>query len=203
VLIDVEDVALGHTTKLRWNDGDKWLWSEKVVQPPVVGRETFDQVQAMIADPDDKAEIFRQLGLKLTYHPGRRLMEEEIKSPCSLVFRECPRGDLNSETREISPIRGNFHEPSISANARRRHAVRVSSRFQSRAAGRESQAGAAREAGVQGFQPTDVQWPRRSRSALPLEPGQAEYPPFCTAAPISSELAPMTQIGMICVRLCV
>jgi hypothetical protein len=92
VLIDVEDVALGHTTKLRWNDGDKWLWSEKVVQPSAVGRETFDQVQAMIADPDEKAEIFRQLGLKLTYHPGRRLMEEEIKSPCSLVFRECPRG---------------------------------------------------------------------------------------------------------------
>jgi len=83
-------------------------------------------------------------------------------------------------------------------------ATQFASRPASRAGQRdESQAGAAREAGVQGFQPTDVQWPRRSRSALPLEPGQAEYPPFCTAAPISSELAPMTQIGMICVRLCV
>ena len=29
VLIDVEDVALGHTTKLRWNETGKWLWSEK------------------------------------------------------------------------------------------------------------------------------------------------------------------------------
>jgi len=28
------------------------------------------------ADADDKSEIFRRLGLKLTYHPGRRLVEE-------------------------------------------------------------------------------------------------------------------------------
>jgi site-specific DNA recombinase len=49
VLIDVDDVALGHTTKLRWNESGKWLWSEKIVQPPIIDREIFDQVQAMIA----------------------------------------------------------------------------------------------------------------------------------------------------------
>jgi hypothetical protein len=49
VLIDVEDVALGHTTKLRWNDAGKWPWSEKIVQPPIIDRETFDQVRAMVA----------------------------------------------------------------------------------------------------------------------------------------------------------
>jgi site-specific DNA recombinase len=27
------------------------------------------------ADPGDKSEIFRQLGLSLTYHPGRRLVK--------------------------------------------------------------------------------------------------------------------------------
>ena len=48
VLIDVEDVALGHTTKLRWNDTGKWLWSEKIVQPPIIDRDIFDQVQAMV-----------------------------------------------------------------------------------------------------------------------------------------------------------
>ena len=46
VLIDVEDVALGHTTKLRWNETGKWLWSDKIVHPPIIDRETFDQVQA-------------------------------------------------------------------------------------------------------------------------------------------------------------
>ena len=49
VLIDVDDVGLGHVTKLRWNDTGKWLWSEKIVQPTVIDRESFDQVQAMIA----------------------------------------------------------------------------------------------------------------------------------------------------------
>ena len=49
VLIDVEDVALGHTTKLRWNDTGKWLWSDKIVQPPIIDREIFDQVQVMVA----------------------------------------------------------------------------------------------------------------------------------------------------------
>ena len=48
VLIDVDDVALGRTTKLRWNDVGKWLQSEKIVQPPIIEREAFDRVQVMV-----------------------------------------------------------------------------------------------------------------------------------------------------------
>jgi site-specific DNA recombinase len=48
VLIDVEDVALGHTTKLRWNDSGTWLWSKKIVQAPIIDKPTFDRVQLMI-----------------------------------------------------------------------------------------------------------------------------------------------------------
>lgn len=33
------------------------------------------------ADPDDKAKVFRQLWLKLTYHPGRRIVEAELGVP--------------------------------------------------------------------------------------------------------------------------
>jgi site-specific DNA recombinase len=49
VLIDVEDVALGHTTKLRWNDSATWIWSEKIVHAPIIAREIFEQVQVMIS----------------------------------------------------------------------------------------------------------------------------------------------------------
>jgi hypothetical protein len=49
VLIDVEDVALGHTAKLRWNDSGKWVWSDKIVHPPIIDRQTFDQVQVMVS----------------------------------------------------------------------------------------------------------------------------------------------------------
>jgi site-specific DNA recombinase len=48
VLIDVDDVALGHTTKLRWNESGDWVWSGKVVHPPIIDRDTFDQVQTML-----------------------------------------------------------------------------------------------------------------------------------------------------------
>jgi site-specific DNA recombinase len=43
------------------------------------------------ADADDKSEIFRRLGLKLTYHPGRRLVKAEI-APDQHGFFESVRG---------------------------------------------------------------------------------------------------------------
>jgi hypothetical protein len=36
VLLDFEDVAAGHQTKLRWNDGSDWIWSTKVTHGPLV-----------------------------------------------------------------------------------------------------------------------------------------------------------------------
>jgi hypothetical protein len=44
--------------------------------------------------------------------------------------------DLNPETREISPIRGNFHEPSITPDARRHQEFRVPCRFPGEGAAR-------------------------------------------------------------------
>ena len=49
MLIDVEDVALGHTTKLRWNESGKWIRSDKAVRSRIIDRETFGQVQTMIS----------------------------------------------------------------------------------------------------------------------------------------------------------
>jgi site-specific DNA recombinase len=54
VLIDVDDVALDHTTKLRWNDSAAWIWSEKIVHPPIIDRDTFEQVQVMISGRANK-----------------------------------------------------------------------------------------------------------------------------------------------------
>ena len=43
------------------------------------------------AEPDDKAEIFRQLGLKLTYNPGRRLVQVTVE-PVQYGFFDSVRG---------------------------------------------------------------------------------------------------------------
>ena len=49
VLIDVHDVALGHTTKMRWNDHHHWIFSEQTVHPPIIDPETFQQAQDVLA----------------------------------------------------------------------------------------------------------------------------------------------------------
>ncbi len=49
VLIDVNNVALGHETKLRWNDHEIWVWSTNIVHEPLIDMEAFRGVQQMLA----------------------------------------------------------------------------------------------------------------------------------------------------------
>ncbi|GAA3714370.1 recombinase family protein [Nonomuraea antimicrobica] len=51
VLIDVNDGALGHMTKLRWNDSESWIWSQQPSHDALVEDETFARVQALLAAP--------------------------------------------------------------------------------------------------------------------------------------------------------
>ena len=51
VLIDVHDVALGHMTKLRWNDPGNWIWSEQPAHEALLDDETFAQIQTLLAVP--------------------------------------------------------------------------------------------------------------------------------------------------------
>ncbi|WP_337661972.1 recombinase family protein [Actinoalloteichus sp. AHMU CJ021] len=49
VLLDVEDVALGHETKMRWNDRDAWVFSREIVHDPLVDLDTFERAQQVAA----------------------------------------------------------------------------------------------------------------------------------------------------------
>jgi site-specific DNA recombinase len=48
VLIDVHDVAQGHTTKMRWNDQDQWIYSDETVHPVIIDSDSFDQAQELL-----------------------------------------------------------------------------------------------------------------------------------------------------------
>ena len=48
VLFDVHDVALGHTTKMRWNDEEKWIFSEEILHPPIIDDATFQRAQDLL-----------------------------------------------------------------------------------------------------------------------------------------------------------
>lgn len=49
VLLDVHDVALGHTTKMRWNEQGKWIYSDEIVHSLIVDDETFGRAQELLA----------------------------------------------------------------------------------------------------------------------------------------------------------
>ena len=49
VLINVEDVALGHVTKMRWNPQDAWIWSTDSTHEPLIDPRTFHRAQDVLA----------------------------------------------------------------------------------------------------------------------------------------------------------
>lgn len=46
-LLDVDDVALGHQSKMRWNDRTDWIWSENPTHEALVDLEQFTAAQAV------------------------------------------------------------------------------------------------------------------------------------------------------------
>ena len=81
VLIDVEDVALGNASKMRWNSPDKWIWSEVQVHDAIVDEAVFDRVQALFSagtrQPAEKTRRARQpyilRGILFCGRCGRRM----------------------------------------------------------------------------------------------------------------------------------
>jgi site-specific DNA recombinase len=49
VLLDVDNVALGHAARMRWNPADKWITSERDVHPAIIATEQFEQAQTILA----------------------------------------------------------------------------------------------------------------------------------------------------------
>ena len=55
VLIDVEDVALGHQTKMRWNDPNEWVWSDQPTHQPIIDPDLFQAAQEAFGRPTRRA----------------------------------------------------------------------------------------------------------------------------------------------------
>ncbi|MGW5443387.1 recombinase family protein [Streptomyces asiaticus] len=46
VLLDIDDVTLGHRTQQTWNTADQWIWSTQPVHEPLISKTTFTRAQA-------------------------------------------------------------------------------------------------------------------------------------------------------------
>ena len=48
VLANEHNVALGNTSKLRWNTDDRWIWSGEPTHDPLISKELFDEAQHLM-----------------------------------------------------------------------------------------------------------------------------------------------------------
>ena len=46
--LDVEDIALGHENRHRWNAPDAWVWSKVEAHTPLVAVDLYERAQATI-----------------------------------------------------------------------------------------------------------------------------------------------------------
>ncbi|WP_127358609.1 hypothetical protein [Actinacidiphila soli] len=49
VLLNVEDVALGYQTQMKWNGSDTWVWSKETVHPPLIDIARFWRAQELMS----------------------------------------------------------------------------------------------------------------------------------------------------------
>ncbi len=73
VLLDVNDVAQGHVTRMRWNDDSRWIYSEQVVHPPVIDNQTFEQARLLLAVKQAR-EVIRRPRSSPRAYPLRGLL---------------------------------------------------------------------------------------------------------------------------------
>jgi site-specific DNA recombinase len=50
ILLDVNDVARGYETRLRWNNAEQWVWSDTIAQEPLVSAGDFEAARVIEAD---------------------------------------------------------------------------------------------------------------------------------------------------------
>src|ERR1039458_10472136 len=76
--------------RLRQGSGRQRMTAEELTRVVSSLRDLMSVLTA--ADPADKAQIYSQLGLALTYHPGSQTVRAEAR-PLPMYVRKCPRGD--------------------------------------------------------------------------------------------------------------
>ncbi|HEY1003709.1 MAG TPA: recombinase family protein [Streptosporangiaceae bacterium] len=49
ILLDVNDVAAGYETRMRWNQAGSWVWSDAIAHEPLIPAADFEAAQAVMA----------------------------------------------------------------------------------------------------------------------------------------------------------
>ncbi|WP_329462086.1 recombinase family protein [Streptomyces sp. NBC_01431] len=89
VLLDIDDITLGHHTKQSWNKPDQWIWSAQPVHEPLVSLEDFKAAQAQRTSRHERRDHPRPP--RTTTHPY--LLRGRMR--CSICRRKM-QGSFNN-----------------------------------------------------------------------------------------------------------
>jgi site-specific DNA recombinase len=68
ILLDVDDVAAGYETRMRWNETGRWVWSDTIAHEPLITADDFQAAQAIMADAGRARRARREAHQRVT-HP--------------------------------------------------------------------------------------------------------------------------------------
>jgi site-specific DNA recombinase len=74
VLLNVRDVALAHTTRMRWNSKDDWIFAGALTHQPVIGRDIFTRAQHVLAGRRHRSGPRERLRTRHLYVLGGRFV---------------------------------------------------------------------------------------------------------------------------------
>ncbi|MFD7013538.1 recombinase family protein [Streptomyces sp. NPDC059928] len=89
VLLDIDDITLGHRTKQSWNKPDQWIWSAQPVHEPLVSLKDFKAAQAQRTSRHERRDHPRPP--RTTTHPY--LLRGRMR--CSICRRKM-QGSFNN-----------------------------------------------------------------------------------------------------------
>jgi hypothetical protein len=90
ILIDVNDVALGHETKMRWNPSQDWIYSAAKAHEPLIDTEDFQEVQQRVAAGARRPDVIAKPRASKRHYPLSGLLF------CGLCGRRM-EGSFNNE----------------------------------------------------------------------------------------------------------
>ncbi|HWG27170.1 MAG TPA: recombinase family protein, partial [Actinospica sp.] len=95
VLLDVENVADGYETKFKWNERDKWIFSDQVAHESLVSVEDFERAQQIRAaagrgrDTRERIKVERTYVLRGLVRCGLRGREMQAQHNNDRAFYRC------------------------------------------------------------------------------------------------------------------
>ncbi len=66
-LLDIDDVAAGYESRMKWNEESEWIWPEKITHEPIITPETFEAVRQRMAAGVYRPNSGRTRTAKRTY----------------------------------------------------------------------------------------------------------------------------------------